>query len=183
MAATLGLEELQYESQATTDSIKQSSPVLGKSSPIPSNTDGVTPHSHGKSPCHAIAPIHCEASSQEVDVTVQQQAIDRSPEVCDASQDTTPKVMIINKRNFEDFNNEGDDARASISEGVNPEEITSGDDRYLFDSQGSTISGHAWETRRAASESMLQSSKPTVWDGLLSTTNNHSHLEAELGED
>lgn len=177
VTAVLGLEE-QHESQANTESLRQSSPV-------PSNTDEVTPLSHCKGTRHATASIHYQASSQEVDTTGQQQEVlDLTLEGSDSSQDTMLRAMTTNKRHFEDFNNEGDIIRPGIPEKVAPEaEVTDEDNWHLFDSQESSISDRALETRRMAFEAMLQSSNPALRDGLLSTTNNHSHLEPELGED
>lgn len=63
VAAALELEE-QRESQATTESHRQSSPVFGQLSPIPSNTDETHLQSHRTGPSKAsTAPFHCGASS------------------------------------------------------------------------------------------------------------------------
>lgn len=164
MAAVMKLEE-QQESQATTNSHRQSSPVLGHSSPIPNNTDETPLHLNRIGPSKAsTAPSHFEGS--------------------DASPDTVTRTMVGNKRKFQGFNDEGDVVQRGTPERVTQEvETAHGDDRHLLDSQESSISAGALETRRTAFDFMLRSSNPVPWDGLLSTSNNHSHVEPELGED
>lgn len=57
------------------------------------------------------------------------------------------------------------------------------DTSHLIDSQGSSLSARRLETRRNAFNAMIgDASVISVWDGLLSTTNNHTHPESELGE-
>lgn len=185
VAAVMKLEE-QQESQATTDSHRQSSPVLGQSSPIPNNTDETPLHLNRTGPNKAsTAPFHCGASFQDSDPTgEQQQVIDLTFEGSGASPDTVTTTMVGNKRKHEEFNDEGDIVQRGTPERVAQEvETAHGDDRHLLDSQESSISAGALEMRRTAFEFMLRSSNPVPWDGLLSTTNNHSHVESELGED
>lgn len=109
--------------------------------------------------------------------------IDLTLEGSDASQDTAKRMKVPNKRNFEDFNDEGDIVQRGTPETEGQEEETAQDDRHLLDSRESSISARALKTRRTAFGFMLQSSNPAPWNGLLSTTNNHSHVESELGED
>ncbi|KAF3761732.1 hypothetical protein M406DRAFT_49934 [Cryphonectria parasitica EP155] len=53
---------------------------------------------------------------------------------------------------------------------------------HLLDSQESSISTQTLETRQVAFNSMLGLSADCDWPGLLSTTDNHIHAEAELGD-
>ncbi|ROW03119.1 hypothetical protein VMCG_05828 [Cytospora schulzeri] len=185
VAAVLKLEE-QHESQATTESHRQSSPVCGQSSPILSNSDEVPLHSHRTGPSQATtAPFHCGDRSQESDTTDEkQQVIDLTFEGSDASQDTLTRAIARNKRNFEEFNTRRDTVQIGTPEKVGlQEDATHGDDRHLFDSQDSSLSARTIETRQTAFDAMLHSSISIQWDGLLSTTNNHSHPESELGDE
>ncbi|KUI56090.1 hypothetical protein VP1G_03466 [Cytospora mali] len=192
VAEVLKVEE-HHESQATTDSHRQSSPIFGHSSPIPSKeTDRVPLQSQNKgSNQESTASNHSvlltdDGRPQVVDMTGQQEGvIDLTTEGSDNSHDTLTQQRrtFLNKRDFQDFNEEEDPARTGSRTGTSPEEeAAGGDDRHLVDSQESSISARALEARRIAFDAMLQSSSSTPWDGLLSTTNNHTHLEPELGE-
>lgn len=184
MTAALKVEE-QHESQATTESHRHSSPVLGRSSPIPSN-DAEQVRGHPRSNCYSqatiVSPYNDGGRSVHNNIAGERrQVIDFTLEGSDASHGTVSTPMISTKRNFEDFSE--DDyplIGGSLETAGTKEEVAVGD---LFDSQESSISDLALETRRAAFEAVLQSSSPAPWNGLLSTTNNHSHLEDELGED
>lgn len=62
-------------------------------------------------------------------------------------------------------------------------ESTNEDTSIRVDSQSSSISARRLETRRNAFNAMFaESSVNSIWNGLLSTTNNHTHPESELGE-
>lgn len=62
-------------------------------------------------------------------------------------------------------------------------ESTTEDINFLVSSQGSSLSARSLESRRNAFNAMLGgSSIHYTWNGLLSTTNNHTHPESELGE-
>lgn len=54
--------------------------------------------------------------------------------------------------------------------------------KHLLDSQESSASATELETRRMAFNAMMDASNLTVWPGLISTTNNHTRPESELGE-
>lgn len=78
------------------------------------------------------------------------------------------------KRTYNEFS---DDKRAQPSD----EERAEGTS-HLLDSQASSVSALSLETRRVAFEAMLNTTRGGGWAGLLSTTNNHTHPEHELGE-
>lgn len=68
-------------------------------------------------------------------------------------------------------------------EKLDDEHATEDDASHLVDSQESSISANRLEARRNAFNAMNGvAPAPSAWDGLLSTTNNHTHLEPELGE-
>ncbi|KAJ4423193.1 hypothetical protein N0V82_002187 [Gnomoniopsis sp. IMI 355080] len=68
-------------------------------------------------------------------------------------------------------------------DGDRADESTIEDTNFLVNSQGSSLSARSLESRRNAFNAMLgRSSVHYTWTGLLSTTNNHTHPESELGE-
>lgn len=189
LAAFLKVEE-QHVSQATSDSNRQSSSLLEQSSPIPTNVTDKTslyPQRNYRG-YTTIASVQSgirgsEIRPQESDTAGQQQQVtDLTLEHSDTEHGTgMQRKHISNKRSFGDFN-EDDPSQLDI-----PEKLASGhesaneDDSHLFDSQDSSISARALETRQIAFDAMIESSNPTTWGGLLSTTNNHTHDDFELG--
>ncbi|KAK7737106.1 hypothetical protein SLS63_002897 [Diaporthe eres] len=111
----------------------------------------------------------------------QHQVIDLTLEETESSQDTATQDTRsqLLKRNFESFI-EGSEP---IQRAQSRDETTDEDNSYLLDSQETTISARALETRRTAFNSVLHESNPDRWDGLLCTTNNHTREESELGEE
>lgn len=68
--------------------------------------------------------------------------------------------------------------------GDRDDESTTEDTTFLVNSQGSSVSARSLETRRNAFNAMLGGSAVDhIWSGLISTTNNHTHSESELGEE
>lgn len=67
--------------------------------------------------------------------------------------------------------------------GTISEKQCGGDPMRPFASQESSASAHALESRRIAFNSVMDASSMHGWPGLLSTTDNHTHLESELGEE
>lgn len=53
---------------------------------------------------------------------------------------------------------------------------------HLLDSQESSASAVALEARRMAFNAMMETASMSGWPGLISTTNNHTRPESELGE-
>lgn len=185
LAKFLKVEE-PNESQATTNSHEISSPVLGPSSPIlSSHPDAMPLQSQQSTPRQATtAPLSDEAGRgetgpQKCDNDRQHHhVIDLTLDSSDADQDAVAeqRTRIPSKRNFVDFN-EAQSLVQPSTEGTIGE-----DDMHLLDSQESSISARALETRKNAFDAVLQSSDSAAWVGLLSTTNNHTHPEPELGE-
>ncbi|PSR97444.1 beta-lactamase-like protein [Coniella lustricola] len=94
----------------------------------------------------------------------------------DSSQGTMCHIRSpeLSKRAYGEF---ADGTSAHIGgEGI------SEDASYLLKSQATLVSAFEGESRRVAFESILGTSGHGGWAGLLSTTNNHTHPERELGE-
>lgn len=89
------------------------------------------------------------------------------------------RTLIPGKRSFDHFT-EHEEPHEDVYQG--PGHDSCEDIGHLLDSQGSSISARAMETRQTAFNAMIDGSCMSGWNGLLSTTNNHTHLETELGE-
>lgn len=122
---------------------------------------------------HETGREHC--------TTQQHQVIDLTLEESEESQNMATQEMRsqLLKRSFESFV-EGDEPLERPS---TRDETLDEDNSHLLDSQETSISAGALETRRIAFNSVLDESNPGQWAGLLCTTNNHVHKESELGED
>lgn len=86
-----------------------------------------------------------------------------------------------NKRTYEDFTEYEEVSRdeGQVSDIMTNEDETS----HLVDSQESAVSSWRLETRRNAFNAVLGIAPDQyAWNGLLSTTNNHTDPERELGE-
>lgn len=187
VATTLGIQE-QRASQATTDSHRQSSPVLGHTSPVPSQgADEVLLHPRrGQSAADDSSSRHMVRLQTATMAGPQQTVIDLTLDDIISSQEipNQEKPISSRKSHFEDFIDKDNHVRNNGLGTIGSEEDTSDrDDRHLFESQESSISACALATRRTAFDAVLHSSSSTTWAGLLSTTDNHTHLESELGED
>jgi len=87
-----------------------------------------------------------------------------------------PPTHHLRKRDFEQYNNSQD-----------MDDLDNGQEEHLRDlqdSQASSISNQALEIRRHAFHAMIENARNAGWQplSLLSTTDNHSHDEVELGE-
>lgn len=185
------------ESHNSAESHIQSSLALGMSSPAAravspfrtSNIENVTQHHERAEPSQATTAsiTHedhdnmTEAHDKE-DAGREQQVIDLTLEESESSQNTgtqSTQSQVVLKRNFESFVEDCEAVQRTRSTDKTADE----DNSHLLDSQETSISARALETRRTAFNSVLHESNPDRWTGLLSTTNNHTHEECELGEE
>lgn len=195
LASELHIEDMeQHETQISAESRIQSSPAIGMSSPVAralspalqSNHEQVSRRDERAVPSQATTASVTHENhdnrndSHDNDCTSRQyQVIDLTLEESESSQnastqDTRSQLL---KRNFESFM-EGSEPKQRAQSRV---ETTDEDNSHLLDSQETSISARALETRRTAFNSVLHESNPDRWDGLLCTTNNHTHEESELG--
>lgn len=197
IAAELHIEDVhQPETQTSAESRIQSSPVLGLSPPGARASAPVQYGDPGEASQHAEIAIPSPATTASAikqhsghgdvhhakDVANRQhQIIDLTLEETDGSQSTAtqPRRGFQLKRNFESFAESVESMDRTGSHG----ETTHEDHSHLVDSQESSVSARALETRRTAFNSVLHESNPARWAGLLSTTNNHTHRERELGDE
>lgn len=110
------------------------------------------------------------------------QTIDLTPTGSDDSQNTTPrhKSLSVGKRTFKDFSTASfGEIQKAVENTIEEDDFKSTE--HLLDSQESSVSAWALETRRTAFNAMFGNA--AEWAGLLSTTNNHTNPERELGED
>lgn len=197
LASELHIDDMeQHETQISAESRIQSSPVVGMSSPI---TGALSPALQSNLE-QAARPDERAVPSQATTASVthehhdnrndphdndcnnrQHQVIDLTLEETESSQETATQDTRsqLLKRNFESFI-EGSEP---IQRAQSRDETTDEDNSHLLDSQETSISARALETRRTAFNSVLHESNPDRWDGLLCTTNNHTHEESELGEE
>ncbi|KAH8763581.1 beta-lactamase-like protein [Diaporthe sp. PMI_573] len=186
----------QHETQISAESGIQSTPVLGMSSPLPRVSSPSPDYNHEKIHHHDESAAPRQATTASVPhedhgnrnepganyCTIQPpQVIDLTHEASESSQNT-PKQDIRSqalKRSFESFADVSEPVKRTRSRDETAEE----DNTHLFDSQETSISAGALETRRTAFNSVLHESNPDRWAGLLCTTNNHAHEESELGEE
>lgn len=186
----------QQETQISAESRIQSSPAVGMSSPVARALSPALDSNHGQVP----QPGERAASSQATTASVtheyhdnrndphdndctsrQQQVIDLTLEESESSQNTATQDARsqLLKRNFETFAETSEPMQRALSR----DETADEDNNHLLDSQETSISARALETRRAAFNSVLHDFNPDRWNGLLCTTNNHTHEESELGEE
>lgn len=197
LASELHIEDTdQHETQTSAESRMRSSPAVGMSFPVAKALSPALASKNEKAPHRdeSAAPSQATATSEAHElqshrnepennacISQQHQVIDLTHEESESSQNTTTQDTRsrLLKRNFEGF-----------AEGSEPMQRTSArdetadeDNSHLLDSQETTISARALETRRSAFNSVLHESNPDRWTGLLCTTNNHTHEESELGEE
>lgn len=186
----------QRETQTSAESRVQSSPAFGMSSPVAEVLSPDLDENTGKFPPRnkkAISNQATIASETNEDHDIgnethnddranrQHQVIDLTLEESEDSHNATTQDTrgISLKRSFGSFV-ESVELLDSI-EAV--DETTEEDNSHLIDSQETSVSAHALETRRTAFNSVLHEFNSAQWSGLLSTTNNHTHKESELGEE
>lgn len=198
LASELHVEDMEHnESHTAAESHIQSSLVLGMSSPVAravsplrtSNIENVPQHHERAEPSQAntASTTHEDhdnrTEAHDKDCTGREhQVIDLTLEESESSQNTGTQhtqSQVVLKRNFESFVEDCEAVQRTRS----PDETTDEDNSHLLDSQETSISARALETRRTAFNSVLHESNPDRWTGLLSTTNNHTHEESELGEE
>lgn len=197
LASELHIEDMnQHETQIPSESRIQSSPVVGMSSPVAralspalDGNNAQAPHSdQGAGPSQATtASITHEDYDNENEprgngcTSRQHQVIDLTLEESESSQITATQNTRsqLLKRDFESFVEGSEPTQRPRSRG----ETTDEDNSHLLDSQETSISARALETRRTAFNSVLHESNSDGWTGLLCTTNNHTNEESELGEE
>lgn len=197
LASELEIEDVeQHETQIFSESRIQSSPADGMSSPVARALSPALDSNHGQIP----QPDKRAASSQATTASVtheyrenmdnlhdsncisrQHQVIDLTLEESESSQNTATRDTRsqLLKRNFESFAESSEPVQRALSRDDTADE----DNSHLLDSQETSISARALETRRAAFNSVLHDFNPDRWNGLLCTTNNHTNEESELGEE
>lgn len=197
LASELDIDDMeQHETQISAESRIQSSPVAGMSSPVIGALSPALQSNHEQAPVPDERAVPSQATTASVthehhdnrndphdnDCTNRQhQVIDLTLEETESSQDTATQDTRsqLLKRNFESFIEGSEPIHRAQSRG----ETTDEDNSHLLDSQQTSISAHALETRQTAFNSVLHESNPDRWEGLLCTTNNHTHEENELGEE
>lgn len=198
LASELHVKDMERnESHASAESHIQSSLVLGMSSPVArtvapfrtSNIENIPQNHERTEPSQATtASIAHEdhdnrTEAHDKDCTGREhQVIDLTLEESESSQNTGTQhtqSQVVLKRNFESFVEDCEAVQMTRS----PDETTDEDNSHLLDSQETSISARALETRRSAFNSVLHEFNPDRWTGLLCTTNNHTHEEGELGEE
>lgn len=110
----------------------------------------------------------------------QQQTIDLTHDAyADRNALFNRETSMLIKRPYSNFAGE----RQSTMDCRGTESTIEDSTSHLIDSQGSSISERRLETRRDAFNAMM--GDPSIhhtWNGLLSTTNNHTRPDSELGE-
>lgn len=197
LASELHIENMdQHGAHASAESRIQSSPAVGMSPPLASALSPALDSSHEQAPHRderaelsqaTTASIAHEAHANGNDPQVkdyisrEHQVIDLTLEESESSQSeaTRNARSQLLKRNFESFVEGSEPIQRTRSR----DETTDEDNSHLLDSQETSISARALETRRTAFDSVLHESDSGRWTGLLCTTNNHTHEESELGEE
>ncbi|KAI7781934.1 DNA repair protein [Diaporthe eres] len=197
LASELHIDDMeQHKTQISAESRIQSSPVVELSSPVIETLIPALQSNHEQAPRPDEKAVPSQATTASVihehhdnrndphdnDCTNRQhQVIDLTLEESESSQDmaTQDTRSQLLKRNFESFI----EGFEPIQRAQSRDETTDEDNSHLLDSQETSISARALETRRIAFNSVLHESNPDRWDGLLCTTNNHTHEESELGEE
>ncbi|KAL1875780.1 hypothetical protein Daus18300_002971 [Diaporthe australafricana] len=197
LAVDLHIEDIdQHETQTSAESRVQSSPVLGMPSPVAEvlspdldgNTGETPPHnqkavSNRATTASATTEYHDIGDETHNDdlANRQHEVIDLTLEESEDSQNTATQHTrgTSLKRSFGSFVESAEpvDSMGAL------DDITDEDNSHLLDSQETSVSARALETRRTAFNSVLHESNPARWSGLLSTTNNHTHQESELGDE
>lgn len=90
-------------------------------------------------------------------------------------------LPMSKKRAYDDFAKRSPRAVSPTNIQVAVEDDSENTGQFV-DSQESSISAWRLDTRQDAFNAMLNQSTSCGWNGLLSTTNNHAHVEEELGE-
>jgi hypothetical protein len=197
LATELHIEDMdQHETQISSQSHIQSSPVLFLSSPVAmiSSPYPERDHEPGRQKNESAAQNQAATTSvkhedhgsrNELDennsTSQPHQVIDLTLEESESSQNTATQNTRsqVLKRSFDSFSEGSEIVARPRLDGQTLDE----DDKHLFDSQDTSISAGALEARRTAFDSVLHAFSSNQWPGLLCTTNNHVHRESELGED
>lgn len=197
LAFELPLEGIsQYESPISAESSIHSSPVVEMSSPVPRKLSPALDSDNAQAPRRDVRAGPSQATTASIvhegqinwndpqgndGTSRQHQVIDLTLEESESSQNTATQDTRsqLLKRDFESFVEESELIQRAHSRG----ETTDEDNKHLLDSQETSVSARALETRRNAFNSALHGSNSDRWTGLLCTTNNHAHEERELGED
>lgn len=197
LASELHIEDMdQRGTRISAESRIQSSPAMGMSSPAARALSPALYSNHEQGPQREERTAPSQATTASITredhgsknesrnqdcAGRQNHVIDLTLETSESSQDTATQDTRsqLLKRNFECFA-EGSEPMVMTR---SPDKATDEDTSYLLNSQETSISAGALETRRAAFDSVLHESNPDRWAGLLCTTNNHTREESELGEE
>lgn len=190
LASELHLEDMnQHGTQISAESRIHSSPVVEMSSPVPRELSPALDSDNAQAPRRDVRAGPSQATTASIvhegqnnwndpqgndGTSRQHQVIDLTLEESESSQNSATQDTRSQrlKRAFESFAEEPEPMQ----------ETTNEDSSHLLDSQETSISARALETRRNAFNSVLHGSNSDRWTGLLCTTNNHAHRESELGE-
>ncbi|KAI3393745.1 hypothetical protein diail_3746 [Diaporthe ilicicola] len=197
MAKELDIKEMdQRETQTSAESRIHSSPVLGVSSPIADASSPIRNVKPGEVSQHHEKAVANQATTAPVanedhdigdephdgkEANRQHEVIDFTLEESEESQSAATQHIRGSslKRSFGSFV----ESAGPVDSAGSLDETTDEDNSHLVDSQVTSVSARAVEARRAAFNSVLHESNPARWAGLLSTTNNHTQEESELGEE
>lgn len=197
LASELHIEDTdQHETQTSAESRMRSSPAVGMSSPVARTLSPALDSNDEKAPHRGESAVPNQATTaskayepqghrnepeNNACISQQHQVIDLTLEESETSQSTATQNTRsqLLKRNFEGFAEGSEPMQRPCAR----DETADEDNSHLLDSQETTISARALETRRSAFNSVLHESNPDRWTGLLCTTNNHTYEESELGEE
>lgn len=146
------------------------------------------PPDEDKSSCQiTAAPLSTFISEAEVEPVFRESA-QCHQEVIDLTNDSSHSQNALEHRNISrpskrPYADCTQSQPSSMDDNQNNDARTDDADALVID-QGSPFSARSPETRQNAFNIMFgESASGYVWDGLISTTNNHTHPERELGED
>lgn len=146
------------------------------------------PPEEEKSPSQITAAPLLDCISETADEPTLPEPAQGHQELIDLTNDSNHSQSALEHRNMSrpskrPFENCAQSQQSSMED--NQKSDTRTDDttaRVVY--QGIPLSAGSLETRHSAFNTMFgESGGDYVWDGLISTTNNHTHPETELGED
>lgn len=148
----------------------------------------VLPLKEDKSPSQITAAPLSTCCSKAEDESAFREAAHDHQEVIDLTNDSDRSQNALehhnvsrpSKRPYEDC---AQSQQSSVDDARNNDSRT--DDTSAPVNQGGPLPARSPETRQNAFNNIMlgESAGGYIWDGLISTTNNHTHPETELGED
>lgn len=143
-------------------------------------------------PSREVLPLKEDKSPSQITGAPENEPAFREPayghqEVIDLTNDSIHSQNALSHRDVSrpskrPYENCAQSQQSSIDDNPNNDART--DNKSTPVNQGSPLLGRSPESRQNAFNIMFgESAGGYVWDGLISTTNNHTHPETELGED